>query len=114
MLQAASSDSSMSIGLGRRYAGLSVLSSLSLASRLFSGLTMGKKSRRQRTKKVGLKDAAANSPHGNLAPEKLRGLGNEVVDSQKYWTHDDERGRTCRLIDALAALQRRDAGPCTG
>ena len=70
---------------------------------------MGKKSRRQRTKKV-LTDAPppAIKPLDNLAPEKLRGLGNELLDSQKYGTHDDERGRACRLIDAL---QRRDAGP---
>ena len=50
----------------------------------------------------------AIKPLDNLAPEKLRGLGNELPDSQKYWTRDDERGRSCRLIDAL---QRRDAGP---
>jgi len=53
---------------------------------------MGKKSRRQRTKKV-LTDAPppAIKPLDNLAPEKLRGLGNEVVDSQKYWTHPTPR-----------------------
>ena len=54
---------------------------------------------------------AAITPHGNLAPEQLRVFGNELLDSQKYWTHDDERG-PCRLIDALQrGLQRRDAGP---
>jgi hypothetical protein len=77
---------------------------------------MGKKSRRQRTKKVLNLDPkgappAAITPHGNLAPEQLRVFGNELLDSQKYWTHDDERG-PCRLIDALQrGLQRRDAGP---
>ena len=64
---------------------------------------MGKKSRRQRTKKVLNLDPkgappAAITPHGNLAPEQLRVFGNELLDSQKYWTHDDDWPRVRRRI----------------
>ena len=68
---------------------------------------MGKKSRRQRTKKV-LTDAPppAIKHVGELAPEELRGFGNELLDC----THGDERG-SCRLIDALQRCDAGDAGP---
>jgi hypothetical protein len=79
---------------------------------------MGKKSRRQRTKKVQI-DAppAAIKPLGNLSHEQLRGLGpslgNELLDSQKYWTQNDERA-PCRLIDDGPAHGRGSRGGVPG